>query len=68
MSSRSTNNTGSVASLWRYAVKSMRGEELDEALVNDGGIFGDRAYAVIDPSNGSADELLRSSPGFRRPR
>ncbi len=52
MSSQSTNDTGSVGSLWRYAVKSMRGEELDEALVNDGGIFGDRAYAVIDPSNG----------------
>ncbi len=52
MSSQSTNKTGSVRSLWRYAVKSMRGEELDEALVNDGGIFGDRAYAVIDPSNG----------------
>ncbi len=52
MSSQSTLNTGSVGSLWRYAVKSMRGEELDEALVNDGGIFGDRAYAVIDPSNG----------------
>ncbi len=52
MSSQSTSNTGSVGSLWRYAVKSMRGEELDEALMNEGGIFGDRAYAVIDPSNG----------------
>ncbi len=52
MSSQSTNNIGSVGSLWRYAVKSMRGEELAEALVNDAGIFGDRAYAVIDPSNG----------------
>ncbi len=52
MSSQSTNKTGSVRSLWRYAVKSMRGEELDEALVTDGGVLGDRAYAVIDQSNG----------------
>jgi len=30
----------------------MSGEGLDEALVTDGGILGDRAYAVIDQSNG----------------
>ncbi len=52
MSEQSTDHTGTVRSLWRYAVKSMNGEELDEALVNDGGILGDRAYAVIDQSNG----------------
>lgn len=30
----------------------MNGEELDESLVTDGGLLGDRAYAVIDQSNG----------------
>ena len=52
MALQSTDDAGAVRSLWRYPVKSMRGEELDEALVIDGGILGDRAYAVIDLSNG----------------
>jgi uncharacterized protein YcbX len=30
----------------------MTGEHLDEAVVTDGGLVGDRAYAVIDQSNG----------------
>lgn len=42
---------GAVKSLWRYPVKSMTGEHLDEAVVTDGGLVGDRAYAVIDQSN-----------------
>jgi hypothetical protein len=36
---------GKVESLWRYPVKSMRGEELQEALAGFSGIFGDRFYA-----------------------
>jgi len=52
MALRSTGSAGVVRSLWRYPVKSMRGEELDEALIIDGGILGDRAYAAIDQSNG----------------
>ena len=52
MSEQSLDHPGAVGSLWRYAVKSMKGEELDEALVTDGGMLGDRAYAVIDRSNG----------------
>jgi len=36
---------GTVESLWRYPVKSMRGEELQEAFVGFPGIFGDRLYA-----------------------
>lgn len=43
---------GAVRSLWRYPVKSMTGEHMDEAMVTDGGLVGDRAYAVIDQSNG----------------
>lgn len=37
-----------VAELWRYSVKSLRGERLDEADVLADGIRGDRATQVID--------------------
>jgi uncharacterized protein YcbX len=43
---------GSVVSLWRYPVKSMIGEELNAADVTQRGLLGDRAYALVDPSNG----------------
>ncbi len=33
---------GKVESLWRYPVKSMRGEELQEAFVGFAGVYGDR--------------------------
>lgn len=36
---------GKVDGLWRYPVKSMRGEELAEAFVGYSGIYGDRLYA-----------------------
>jgi uncharacterized protein len=36
---------GTVESLWRYPVKSMRGEELQEAFIGFPGVFGDRLYA-----------------------
>src|SRR5919109_1468788 len=43
---------GSVVSLWRYPVKSMMGEELDHTAVTQRGLFGDRAYALVDSSDG----------------
>ena len=43
---------GSVRSLWRYPVKSMLGEELDTAEVTERGLLGDRAYALVDASDG----------------
>jgi uncharacterized protein YcbX len=36
---------GKVESLWRYPVKSMRGEELTEAFVSFAGVYGDRLFA-----------------------
>ncbi|WP_437738841.1 MOSC domain-containing protein [Sorangium sp. So ce1335] len=39
-------------SLWRYPVKSMQGEELDEAVITDRGVLGDRTYAVLDRETG----------------
>jgi uncharacterized protein len=34
-----------VESLWRYPVKSMRGEEIDELFVGYSGVYGDRLFA-----------------------
>ena len=45
---------GSVASLWRYPVKSMQGEELTATEVTERGLLGDRAYALIDSADGKA--------------
>jgi uncharacterized protein YcbX len=39
---------GRVESVWRYPVKSMKGEELEEAFVGFGGVRGDRVYAIGD--------------------
>src|SRR5687767_4923573 len=36
---------GTVDSVWRYPVKSMRGEELDEIFVGYPGVYGDRLFA-----------------------
>jgi uncharacterized protein YcbX len=38
---------GRVESLWRYPVKSMRGEELGEAVLGFAGVYGDRSYAFV---------------------
>jgi uncharacterized protein len=44
--------SSSVVSLWRYPVKSMMGEELNAAEVTERGLLGDRAYALVDSSDG----------------
>src|ERR671937_769833 len=43
---------GSVVALWRYPVKSMLGEELNASAVTTRGLLGDRAYALVDRSDG----------------
>jgi uncharacterized protein YcbX len=43
---------GTVASLHRYPIKSMMGEELAEAEVTERGIVGDRGYALVDTETG----------------
>ena len=43
---------GSVVSLWRHPVKSMMGEELNATAVTERGLLGDRAYALVDSSDG----------------
>jgi MOSC domain-containing protein len=41
-----------VASLWRYPVKSMAGEELDASEVTPRGLLGDRGYGLVDRADG----------------
>jgi len=41
-----------VAEVWRYPVKSMLGEELNQAEVEPAGIQGDRQWAVVDAESG----------------
>lgn len=45
--------TPTIATLWRYPVKSMMGEELNGAEITTGGLLGDRAYALIDVETGN---------------
>lgn len=55
-----------VATLWRYPVKSMQGEELNAADVTGTGLLGDRQFAVIDPATGkvAGAKNPRKWPGF----
>jgi uncharacterized protein YcbX len=41
-----------VAALWRYPVKSIGGEQLDVAEIDEWGIRGDRQWAVVDLGTG----------------
>jgi uncharacterized protein YcbX len=47
-----SDTVGSIAALWRFPVKSMQGEALEEAELTDNGFVGDRAYALIDGETG----------------
>lgn len=65
---------GTIESLWRYPVKSMAGEAIEDAFVGYAGVFGDRACAFLNAaapegfpfltarSNGA---MLRYRPRFR---
>lgn len=43
---------GTIASLHRYPIKSMMGEELEAVEVTERGIVGDRGYALVDTETG----------------
>src|SRR3954469_5166273 len=42
---------GKVDTLWRYPVKSMRGEEMEELFVGYAGAFGDRLFAFVSDAS-----------------
>src|ERR1700730_4289402 len=67
---------GKVDSLWRYPVKSMRGEELEELFAGFPGIYGDRVFAFRSSANHKGfpyltardqRRLLQYRPRFRHP-
>jgi hypothetical protein len=67
---------GKVDSVWRYPVKSMRGEELDEAFAGFSGIYGDRLFAFKSSASPKGfpyltareqRRLLQCRPHFRYP-
>lgn len=43
---------GTLASIWRYPVKSMRGEALESVDVSSSGLSGDRDFALLDLFDG----------------
>jgi uncharacterized protein YcbX len=70
------NIVGTVESLWRYPVKSMRGEELEEIFAGFAGVYGDRLFAFRSsvspegfPHLTARDQrhMLRYRPRFRQP-
>ena len=67
---------GKVDSVWRYPVKSMRGEELDEAFAGFSGVYGDRLFAFKSSASPKGfpyltareqRRLLQYRPHFRYP-
>src|SRR6266404_7686361 len=65
-----------VESLWRYPVKSMRGEELDEMFAGYPGVYGDRLFAFKSSASPKGfpyltareqRRLLQYRPRFRNP-
>ena len=42
---------GTVESVWRYPVKSMRGEELNEIFAGYAGVYGDRLFAFTSSAS-----------------
>jgi uncharacterized protein YcbX len=67
---------GKVESLWRYPVKSMRGEELDEIFTGYSGVYGDRLFAFESSASPKGfpfftgreqRQMIRYRPRFRHP-
>jgi uncharacterized protein len=68
---------GTVESVWRYPVKSMRGEELDEIFASFAGVYGDRLFAFESSTNRRGfpfftgrdqRQMIRYRPRFRDPK
>lgn len=67
---------GTIESLWRYPVKSMRGEELTKAFVGFAGVYGDRLFAFTSAERPKGfpyltgreqREMILYRPRFRHP-
>ena len=71
------NMIGTVESLWRYPVKSMRGEEMEEMFVGYAGVYGDRLFAFQSSASSKGfpfftgreqPKMIRYQPRFRNPK
>jgi len=67
---------GKVDSVWRYPVKSMRGEEMDQIFAGYAGVYGDRLFAFVSEGNAKGfpyftgrdqRQMIRYRPRFRDP-
>ena len=67
---------GTVESFWRYPVKSMAGEAIEEAFVGYAGVFGDRYCAILNAAapegfpyltGRNKGQMLAYRPTFRDP-
>jgi uncharacterized protein YcbX len=68
---------GTVESVWRYPVKSMSGEELNEIFASYAGVYGDRLFAFESSANRKGfpfftgrdqRQMIRYRPRFRDPK
>jgi uncharacterized protein YcbX len=67
---------GKVESLWRYPVKSMRGEEMEEMFAGFAGVYGDRLFAFESSASPKSfpfftgrekRQMIRFRPRYRNP-
>jgi len=63
-----TRASGSIQEIWRFPVKSMQGESLQEAAISGNGLSGDRAYGLLDVATGTiaSAKKLRLFPDLMR--
>ncbi len=68
------NVIGRVESIWRYPVKSMRGEEMEEVFAGYAGVYGDRLFAFGSSASHKGfpfftgrdqRQMIRYQPRFR---
>jgi uncharacterized protein YcbX len=64
----SHGTTGRIAAVHRYPVKSLSGEALAEALLDERGLVGDRLWSVRDPDgkfgSGKSNRRFRRMDGL----
>ncbi len=70
------NRIGKLESVWRYPVKSMRGEQIDDVFVAYTGVMGDRLYALAAAqappefpwhTNREQEEFILFKAAYRNP-
>jgi uncharacterized protein YcbX len=52
---------GTVAQIWRFPVKSMRGEQVTEGVLGEQGLEGDRQWGVVDAATGKVLSAKREA-------